>query len=428
MVVGGSKRHFVHSSFSLPGRFWLHFIRRYWRKKPLLIRKPFPQLISSGPETFEALLAESDDYRTANQQTALDFFIENRHLLEHDTRKHLPRKTDLSFAGYAKRLSRELRGSHFALIAQHLQSYHPRLWFRLREFLYPLLDDVGLPGEDSKVSAYLGNYRKTPIGVHPGRSDNFLFVLEGIRKIRVWRAACFREKRQEALGSLDYGAYKKDSILLDGRPGDILYWPAGYWHIGESDGEFSLGVSLALFMNANPATTTVDPVARLLQERLQKFEKTFGDALQDSERMPKKVATLAAKTIRSANKSIEHAVQVAVLNYISASGYTQVPPPAPHMSLAETDVIRGSTGFPIRCERWDRHHIVCSANGHAFTMTADPRLLAMIRELNTGKPVLVGTLTQRYSQVRSRTKYRLTRFALRTLLEKLLSLRAVKRH
>jgi hypothetical protein len=200
-------------SFTLARKFWLRFIRSYWKKKPFLIRKPFAQLISSSTETFEALLAESEEYRRSNEQIPLDFYIDNKRSQEHETRKYLPQSTDPSLAGYFKRLSKELPRSRFALLAQHLQCHHPSLWFRLREFVHPLLETTGLPGEDTKVTAYMGNYRKTPIGIHPGRSESFLFVTYGVRRIRVWPEAYFRGKEQEFHCSLDYEEHNKGSIL-----------------------------------------------------------------------------------------------------------------------------------------------------------------------------------------------------------------------
>ena len=78
-------------------------------------------------------------------------------------------------------------------------------------------------------------------------------------------------------------------------------------------------------------------------------------------------------------------------------------------------------------EKWDQRNVVCSANGHAFTVTADSRLIAVIEELNTGKSVSVGTLMQRYFRKGFNTANPITRSTLRKFLEKLHSLRAIKK-
>ena len=43
----------------------------------------------------------------------------------------------------------------------------------------------------------------------------------------------------------------RDKAVLEGGPGDVLYWPSHYWHIGEGAGSVSSMVTLAFFIPDN---------------------------------------------------------------------------------------------------------------------------------------------------------------------------------
>jgi hypothetical protein len=71
--------------------------------------------------------------------------------------------------------------------------------------------------------------------------------------------------------------------------------------------------------------------------------------------------------------------------------------------------------------------IVCSAGGHAFALPAHPRLPALLRRLGASAPIRVGDIIARYSGSvrRGGVEFTASRRDVRTLLERLLSLRAI---
>src|SRR6185436_729100 len=62
--------------------------------------------------------------------------------------------------------------------------------------------------------------------------------------------------------------YNAASVVLQGKPGDVIYWPSSYWHVGEDAGGLSVAISLALFMEAEPWTDVV--LARRLRSRARR--------------------------------------------------------------------------------------------------------------------------------------------------------------
>ena len=88
--------------------------------------------------------------------------------------------------------------------------------------------------------------------------------------------------------------------------------------------------------------------------------------------------------------------------------------------------MRGEADFPIR---WATvgDEIVCSANGHAFALPADPRMAALLRQLSSANSFPVGDLIARYTGTvkRGAVEFTASRREVRTLLERLLALRAI---
>jgi hypothetical protein len=79
---------------------------------------------------------------------------------------------------------------------------------------------------------------------------------------------------------------------------------------------------------------------------------------------------------------------------VTGAGFVRVPPPAPPRTLGDDDLVRGDPDMPMR---WAGigDEIVCSANGHALALPADPRVPALLRRLSSSDPVRVGDLIAR---------------------------------
>jgi ribosomal protein L16 Arg81 hydroxylase len=58
-----------------------------------------------------------------------------------------------------------------------------------------------------------------------------MFVIDGRKRILGWPDAYMRRQKADPTYTLDYRRYRKDAIVLEGAPGDVLYFPSDYWHI-----------------------------------------------------------------------------------------------------------------------------------------------------------------------------------------------------
>ena len=404
--------------FALREQFWASFHETHWEKKGAVIARPFAAPIATPAESFACLVAASDRFRAGDRSVRLEFCIEHAQVLA-EVGRFLPVHSDADAAGYAKRVTRLIDGRRFGLVVEDVQAYDATLWLRLRECLHGLFVHTGLPGDGCKATVFLGNYDSTPFGLHRGSSANFMFVVDGQKRMRFWPDEFFHGK-EDLTHKLEYTHYNDDSIVMDAAPGDIIFWPADYWHIGESvDGGLSSAVSVALFMDARPVAELISHLPGLVSRNM-----SSGFAPTIEQRAARMTEALRAA---AADPTLERALRIEMLNRETAFGFARPPLPLAHRSLNDGEIVRGHAEYPIQWMRDEDDEIVCSANGHGFTVAASPHILALLEALNSGQEHDVAGLIGRHSGVAEAggVEFETSPESVRSLLEKLLSLRAI---
>ncbi len=145
----------------------------------------------------------------------------------------LPTDEDGSFDAYDARLAARLDGRRHALVVNGFHAFDPALWSRERAFFDPLWRAVGLPLTGAITTLFHGTYEHSPVGVHKDRFATFMFGLRGRKRMRFWP----RRPWDEAVSTkTDYARHTAASVYADVGPGELLYWPADYYHVGESAG------------------------------------------------------------------------------------------------------------------------------------------------------------------------------------------------
>jgi hypothetical protein len=412
----------MSAGFSLPAAFWSGFHRRFWGRRGTVLPDPTGKPLAGADHVFARLVAVSERWGGADRSFVPELFVEHAQALT-DIDRFLPTKSDGSIAGWTARVTSQLGGRTFGFVVDDYHVHDELVWRRVREFLRGLYDVTGLPGEEAKLTLFLGNYARTPFGLHRGRSDNFMFAVDGIKRIRAWPDAFFHGK-PDMTNRLDYERYKPDSVVLEARPGDVIYWPASYWHIGEDAGGPSIAISLALFMDPQPG-------ADLAQTLEQEIATRSAGRRPRRPRAGKGITAGVQRDLRilraiAQGPSLARGLAADRLNRVTGAGFIRVPPAAPARALDAGDVVRGDPEFPLR---WVTvgDEIVCSANGHAFALPADPRMPGLLRRLTSAEPLRVGDLMARYSGTvqRGAVEFTASRREIRTLLERLLALRAI---
>ncbi|MGH9944670.1 MAG: JmjC domain-containing protein [Pyrinomonadaceae bacterium] len=420
----------MSAEFVLPSDFWPHFVKRHWGQSPLVIKQPFARSLATAEEAFSAIRHAADQFRASEADVRFRFYREDDFSLQPET--YLPEPSDQSVADYAARVTRKLNGQCFGLILNSFQAYDAELWQRVREFLRGLLTEISLqPLVDGVV--FFGNYDKTPLGIHKDPVDIFLFVIEGHKKMYLWPEEFFQGGDDDARLASDFAVLRQDALILEGEPGDVIYWPASFWHVAESVGGLSLSLSLAL-EPLRPSRDILDYLKKQIEEFVNAalagdHFPTTAEQLEASAEMISEVTQLAIKALRKSSRDADFAreLQVSWLKRLTGTGSDPVPPPLPWKELADDALVQGCPEYPILWIPLAKHHLACSANGHAFTIPADPKTIALLKRLNRGEVVQVKRLIEEHTGVTKcdGVEFNTSPEGIRTVLSKLYSFRAI---
>ncbi|MFJ1751885.1 JmjC domain-containing protein [Kitasatospora sp. NPDC088134] len=352
---------------------WDEFTARYWDRRPVLIKAVAPAPFEAG-EVFAATALGTRPpgpyLMPPNAQFAVGRFQQS------EPADWFPRPADGGFDGYRRRLEGELAAfsaeRRYALVVHAFHAFHVGQWERQRAFFAPLWERTGLPVSGAITTLFHGNYEHTPVGVHRDRFATFLFALAGRKRMRFWRDCPWTEP---VTTKLDYRPYLDASFTAEPEPGDLLYWPARYYHVGESvDGGAATSVNVGVPREAHRAVYDVDD---LLLGR-------DPDAMVDPDaalvRLPAATAPLSVPALPADGalpEALEQTLRVfrsygepelmwervaaLALRTWSAAGLCPVPPPDAPRPLDDTTAVRGRTG--VLYEPVDGA-LLCAANGH----------------------------------------------------------------
>jgi 50S ribosomal protein L16 3-hydroxylase len=413
------------SEFALPAEFWQDFITNYWEKKPMVIKQPFSSLLASSEELFQALVKASDYFRAGDRNANMRFH-RNHALLMANVGKHIPFSEDGSIQGYAERLVQRMDCEKFDVMINHLQVHNADLWLRLREFFRPMYESLGFLPNNTEVVLFLRNYKTTARGLHKDSASVFLFVIEGHKRIITWPNEYFREK-PEVWETLDYDRHLDNAIVLDGRPGDILYWPASYWHVGESDEQLSLSLSVGLHLKYKPSEALLEQVTQAVESQ---FMASGTDNYPFDPNNPQQSAAALphmTEALNSTLKELEDSQQLAQtlklawLKRVTGYSFPKVPLPLPARKLADGETVRGQKKYPIVWSDWSDGQMAISANGHPFVAKTGVNVVELLTRINSGEEFQVSQLIHSSIEGDNESEAEF----LRSLLEKLYTLRAV---
>lgn len=208
---------------------WDVFVERYWDREPVLItpgeRAPF-----DAREVFDALVLATQPPTPGSMALNTQVSI-GRDLVE-EPADLLPASADGTLDGYVSRMANRLAGRPYALTVSTFHLFHHPQWARQRAFYAGLWERVGLPLNSAITTLFHGTYEHSPVGVHRDRFATFMFALKGRKRMRFWPRCPWTGNTTTVL---DYEPYLESSFAVEVAPGELLYWPSSYYHVGESD-------------------------------------------------------------------------------------------------------------------------------------------------------------------------------------------------
>jgi hypothetical protein len=429
---------------------WDTFVRRYWNRRPVLFKgtgaSPF-----APAEVFDAAAGATRRYLersyAASGRPDITFTVDR--LRQHVLAPWLPRDSDGSLDAYDARLAARLGGRRYALIIASLHASGFGLWSQERAFFSELWKRVGLPLTGGITTLFHGTYEHSPVGVHLDRFTTFLFGLRGRKRMRFWSK---RPWREDATTILEYQPYLKDSFVAEVEPGDILYWPSTYYHVGEPAGDAAAtSVNVGIPRTEHRIVYSVDDLLRGMIDEASLSEEEWGQtrlarvdapplvrhALTQGGRLPTALpralveAVGAFRDVSRPQQARRH-LQRTWLKRLTAGGFEPVPEPERPRRLRDEDHLRADPRFPVLFERDGARHWVCSANGHALRGVGGGQAVGrLFQTLGSGRAVRVGDLLRPFRPAggakRDPEAIAATRQGMRTVLEALHACRALTR-
>jgi 50S ribosomal protein L16 3-hydroxylase len=368
----------------VPEGFWRGFSDRYWEKEPVVFKQPCPSSIATEEELYRGFLAmQAHPNRSVPPLVnSIRVFLEKTQVLC-DAREYYPHASDGSLHGYSRRM-RGVRMERFGLSANMFQASSTILCARFRRFLRGLYGEVGYPTEPADVVCFFGNYGVSPFGVHTDASSVFSFIVAGSKRYRLFPMDALAAHPEIHYGSR-YQPFLGRGLVLEGAPGDLIYWPSSYWHVGENESEESSAtLNIAINLAPEPRTPAVGALKAALRKRrkaqqgaLMVPEITFSGQLQSLpavlERLVSDVKAIGdAFTIETRRIWLEQLSGVSLYDY---------QPPATSDSLTEEDWVRIDPEFPLLWSQVAAELIIAS-KGRSAIVPSCASLLSVLSALN----------------------------------------------
>lgn len=346
---------------------------------------------------FELLVIYADRCRKSKDAAGFKFYIKGERVYDEDVLQVLPVKKDKSLLGYHDRMAKEF--SDYCLVCDELLKANAEKQALLTDFTDDLYRHVGFPNRFSEMGLYLGNYRKTPFGVHVDNCGVFSFPVAGVKKFRLWTSE-FAQKNPALDRAFKYEKFKKDSLLMEAGPGDMTYWPSSAWHIAESDGSFSATWSLGIWVDKALKDSFSESLKSVLDTQLGTLGASTMTAFKNLHAKTGEVSTLppaylqAIELLKSLTSvELQETFLKSWMLHISQQGFKNIP--QVDFELKPQSKIRlRNPKSPILWQQslTAKNKIFLGFAGQIVECSTKSPLLRLVQELNAGETVLVSTL------------------------------------
>lgn len=393
---------------------WDLFLERYWDRQAVLITD-VPEPPFEADEIFQAAVAGSRPPSPGVMPPNVQFSIGRD--LQIEPGPWLPKQPDGSLVGYDKRLAEQLDGRRYNLTLHVLHAFHRPQWRRERDFYAALWERIGLPLTGAITTLFHGNYEHSPVGVHLDRFSTFMYALSGRKRMRFWTD---RPWSYPVTSMLDYEPYLDSSFTAEVEPGQLLYWPSTYYHVGESDLSEQAATSVNIgvprsghrarfdlenllfdttpesMMPGSPESAQLVDGARAAADPggLLMPPDRAGAELDD--RLPPAVEyTVECFGEVATRERVADRVAVLSLRRWTAGGLEPAPAPAAPRPLTGADTVSAVEPILWRAGATEGAATMCAAAGHV-TRTALPtdRLADLVAQLRSGVPVPVADVAE----------------------------------
>jgi hypothetical protein len=309
--------------------FWRKFADTHWEQRSVLLdagpAAPLPHI--QADELFAAVVACIGDFCAGGKQK-VRMYVEDQgiDILGGGHQALLPNKWDGSFEAYNERIVGREGLKDYALVVADWHQFDRALWERILVAVHGLTGAVGVSHSRMDTQVFLGTYKATPFGVHIDQTSGFHFPVVGTKKMRFWPDS-FAASRPELHNAVRYERFVPESTAISASPGQAMYWPSSDWHVGESDGRFSVTWGFGYWFGDGMPSLALQEVARMLVKSPAPYQSLSRANLAAHARSLAPIDALVARLQASiCDERFRAALRRAWLEHFSACGYLRVPP------------------------------------------------------------------------------------------------------
>lgn len=275
----------------------------------------------------------------------------------------------------------------------------------------PLLRQTGFPRDGIQFTLFIGNYDKTPLGIHQdirGENVTHFHVGPGRKTMYVWDKEHYRQLTNEGgLKHRDFPALKPHAKKFLIEAGDLFFMPEGTFHIGVQD-ELSIGITVWQYTHTNSdlarsmlrhAWTQVRPIDPdgILHDITPPDDDTHIDGILAEHTLPHEYR----------HQTLEGLVKTAYVDWRhilhSNAGYRNPSFERPQReAFSRDDEVQLDAPYRILTRRIDgTGKMILYIRGHRLEVNDHPCIVDFVEKLNDGEshpvPELLGLLDKRWS-------------------------------
>ncbi len=394
----------INSEKKVNKKFWSDFVTKNWERKPAHFKNPKLSVLQlSEQQIFNWLVAYSDYCRKTKTAQGIKFYIDGESQYQNEVLQALPLNSDKSFLGYHKRISTIF--SDYCLVCDELIQVSGDAWHTLGEFTKDLYEKVGLPNRHAEIGLYLGNYKKTPFGVHVDGCGVFSIPIVGEKKFRLWTPA-YVQQHPDLEMAFDYAKHLKKSTVMNARPGHLTYWPSSAWHIAESNGAFSATWSIGIWVDHDYQDVVTETLQPLLQKKLKNdsTKKLIPFAAANSKNgeikdLPRLMKRSAYEISRLTNNELNDLFMKKWLTLSSMNGFKSAPAVNKKLVLKAADSVCLANYQQVLWTKLSKNLICIATRGHLVELQNSKTTLAFLKKLNSSKQITVSKKINNHFQI-----------------------------
>jgi molybdopterin-synthase adenylyltransferase len=362
---------------------WPELAREHWSRGPAVLRAGEPPVSEAGAL---AVIRDAFERQRQGYNAHLRVFTGDRLWSGPDVYRLRPQPSEHTVREYTARVLAGAGVPSLTVIVNRAHARAPELWLRTRRFLAPLFELTGVP-DSVDSTLWLSTARETCFGVHDDPYHGFILPIVGARSFRVWPIGESRDVH------FDPEEQAAEHELFSIERGEALYIPADRPHVGLSDGQPALQLTIAIDRRPLGLAELIEgEVAKLLLDRVQEHGGVlpYGGG--------ERLAALAGacRDAIAQREALGEQITAALLRLSSAGGFRQVPP------LRDEVELDGDTAIAAPEPAWLVTQVVgdvlqFAGNGHVFSLPAHPGVIALLERVRSGAAATVRELVDAFA-------------------------------